>query len=130
MTSEGEGKGEGKGKGKGKGKYGDGGLLRLIRVAEEAAEGKVAAGVGDVAGDLVAEGLGGGEGAFGAEAAEEGEAEGRLLGEGPIAFKGVEVEQVGLDGEGAGAEGGAVADVGDGREGLPQGLKPLHSPWA
>ena len=28
----------------------------------------------------------------------------------------MEVEQVGLDGEGIGAEGGAVADVGDGLE--------------
>jgi len=59
---------------------------------EVAAEGEVAAGLGDVAGDLVAKGLGGGEDAFGAEAAEEGEAERSVLGEGLIAFERVEVE--------------------------------------
>ena len=53
---------------------------RLSAIGDQVAEGEVAAGVGDVAGDLVAEGFGGGEGAFGAEAAEEGEAEGRVLG--------------------------------------------------
>ena len=35
-----------------------------------------------------------------------------------VEFDGVEVEEVGFDGEGVGAEGGAVADVGDGFEGL------------
>ena len=65
-----------------------------------AAEGEVAAGAGDVESDLVAQGFGRGEVLLGAETAEEGEAEGRLLGE----WNRVEVEQVGLDGEGVCAE--------------------------
>ena len=83
----------------------------------QAAEGEVAAGVGDVEGDLSAQSFGVGELSFVAEAAEEGEAERCLL----VEVDGVEVEEVGFDGEGIGAEGGAVADVGDGVEGFGGG---------
>ncbi len=78
------------------------------------AEGEVTASLDDVAGNLVAEGLGGGEGTLGAEAAEEGEAERGAIGE----VDGVEVEQVGFYGEGVRAERGTVADVGYGLEGF------------
>lgn len=78
---------------------------------EEAEE---AVGGGHVLFDLGEEGFGGGEALFVAETVEEAEVEGGGFGE----VDGVEVEQVGLDGEGVCAEGGAVADVGDGVEGL------------
>ena len=45
-----------------------------MSLVESVAEGEVSAGVGDVAGDLVADGMGSGEGALRAEVAEEGEA--------------------------------------------------------
>src|ERR1700722_8658805 len=77
-----------------------------------AAESEVAASAGDVAADLVAQRFGRGKALLGAEAAQESQAEGCVFGE----FDGVEVEQVGLDGEGIRAEGGAVADVGDAGE--------------
>ena len=53
---------------------------------------------------------------LGAQTAQEGEAEGGLLGQRLVAFQGVEVEQVGFDGVGVGAKGGAVTCVGDGFE--------------
>ena len=68
----------------------------------------------DVAAYLLAESFGVWPAHLGAEPFEEGEGEGRLLGE----IDGVEVEQVGFDCEGVCAEGGAVADVGDGVEGF------------
>ena len=78
---------------------------------EEAGE---AVGGGHVLFDLGEEGFWGGEALFVAETVEEAEVEGGGFGE----VDGMEVEQVGLDGEGVCAEGGAVTDVGDGVEGL------------
>ena len=82
-------------------------------------EGEEAAGAGDVAGDLCAQGFDVGETLLGAEAEQEGEAERGLPGE----RDGVEVQQVGLDGEGRGTEGGADTDVGDGVEGFGGGAE-------
>ena len=74
-------------------------------------------GVGDVLHDLGAEGFRGGEADLWAEVFEEGEFEGGV----GLDVDGVEVEEVGLDGEGVfgklSVKGGAVADVGDGVEG-------------
>jgi len=81
-------------------------------------QGEVTLGVGDVLGDLGEERFRAGEAALVTEAAQEGQAERGLLGKGLRAFEGVEVEQVRLYGEGVRAEGGAVANVGDGLKGL------------
>ncbi len=70
-------------------------------------------GPGYVEADLLFEGFGGGPFFFFAQALEECQAEWGLLGE----FNGPEAEEVGFDGEGVGAEGGTVADVGDAFEG-------------
>jgi hypothetical protein len=77
--------------------------------------------VPDIAADLFAEGFGVGPAHLGAQPLEEAKGDGRLLGEGLISFKGVEVEQVGFDREGVCAEGGAIADVGHGVKGFTGG---------
>lgn len=66
----------------------------------------------DIAEDLIAEGFGAGETSLVAQTLEEGQGQGCLLVEGD----GMEVQQVGFDGEGVGPEGWAVADVGNGVE--------------
>jgi len=67
---------------------------------------------GDVAAYLFAQGFGVWPTDFVAQAAQECQSERRLL----VESDGVEVEQVGFDGEGVGSEGGTVSDIGDGVE--------------
>lgn len=81
---------------------------------EAVKQAQVALGFGDILLDLGEEGFGGGKALFVSEAVEEAEFEGGVGGE----VDGVEVEEVGFDGEGIGAEGGTVSDVGDGVEGF------------
>ncbi len=92
--------------------FGWGGVLR-----RGFGRGEVAFCFGYVAADLFAEGFGVGPADFGAEAVEEGQGEGCLF----VEFDWVEVQEVGFYGEGVGAEGGAVAYVGDGFEGFAVG---------
>ena len=68
----------------------------------------------NIAADLGAESFGIGPAHLGTEPFEEGKGEGRLF----VEVDWVEVEQVGFDSEGVCAEGGAVADVGDGFKGF------------
>ena len=64
----------------------------------------------DISEDLLAERFGAGETSLVAQTLEEGQGQGCLF----VETDGVEVQQVGFDGEGVGSEGRAVADVGDG----------------
>jgi len=75
---------------------------------------KEALGAADVAAYLLAKCFGIGPPCLRAEPFEEGQGEGRLLGE----IDRVEVEQVGFNGERVCAKGGAIADIGDGLEGF------------
>ena len=68
----------------------------------------------DIAADLFAQCFGIGPAHLGAETLQEGQGEWGVF----VECDGMEVQQVGFDGEGVGAEGGAIADVGDGVEGF------------
>jgi hypothetical protein len=94
-----------------------GGKVRVVRGSgergvESVGQREVAEGFFDVEADLGAEEVGRVKAALGAKAMEEGHLERGGFGE----VDGVEVEEMGFDGEGVGAEGGAVADVGDASE--------------
>ena len=86
---------------------------------------EVADSASDIADDLLAQSLRIGPVNFRAKAGEKGQFQGGLVGEGLIAFEGMEVEQVGFYGERDAAwdvaEGGAIPDVGDGFEALGGG---------
>ena len=87
-------------------------------ILEQAGEVVIALGFRDILHDLGFEGFGRGELALFAEAVEEGEFERGFGGERERIGCWVVVEQVGFDRVGVFAEGGAVAGVGDGVEGL------------
>src|SRR6516164_189412 len=88
--------------------------VRLLRRSQQMAQTEVAFSAADIAADLLAQSLRRRPANLIAKPVQEREGEGCGFGE----IDWVEVEQVGFDRERVGAEGGAIADVGDGVEGL------------